>query len=214
MDIKEVKEFLESNADGKKLLSEMVEEHDAIKGLKQKNADLIASNKTFKTERDNAVAEVDTVQAEFTEFKNAAKEGKADVVTKADYDKVVAERDAAVNEVTEVKGTLRNKTIGEALDGAINAANIAKDHIPAVRALLRSENKIELDEVDHVAKVNGVPINDVVAEWVQGDMGKRYVAAPVNTGGGSQGSRNTTPQQKADDGLFGKSRLAAARAQG
>lgn len=190
MDIEEVKKFLAEDSKGKKLLAELVEDHEALTGLKTKNADLIASNKKLKKERDDGVTEITELKTELEEKGKGAPDVQAEVekATK----KIMKELETEKTKNGELSTKIQKQIVESGLSDALIKANIAKNHIPAVKALLKSENKIEIDETDNVAKIGDKDISTFVTEWAQGDMGKNYVAASQNNGGGANGSKGGT----------------------
>lgn len=193
MDIEEVKKFLKEDSKGKKLLADLVEDHEALEGLKSKNGDLIASNKKLKKERDDAVGKIDTLESTIEDLEE--KGGDADVEkATAKLKKELEKKDKIIKEkddiISETSGKYSSKVIESDLADALAKAKIAPQHVKAIKALLKSENKIEIDETDHIAKIGDKPLGDFVSEWAQGDIGKNYVVAANNSGGGANGSGN------------------------
>jgi hypothetical protein len=185
MNIEEVKKFLQEDAAGKKLLADMVEDHEALTGLKTKNADLLVANKKLKKDNETFTTKMTELEEEI-----ASSKGGEDVeaqIAKATK-KLQKELDDERNSKTELAGRLTKTVIENNLNDALIKANISKNHIPAVKALLRSENKIDIDDVDNVAKVGDKDLVSFVTEWAQTDTGKNYVAAANNSGGGAGGS--------------------------
>lgn len=197
MNIEEVKKFLLENSDGKKLLGELVEDHDSITGLKSKNADLIASNKKLKKERDDSISKVNDLETQLEEAGKGGEDIEA-AVAKATK-KLQKELDDERSSKSEISSKMQKMIIDNSLNEALLKANIAKNHIPAVRALLRSENTIDIDETDNVAKIKDKDLSSFVTEWAQTDIGKNYVAASQNNGGGASGSSGKTSSVSGED---------------
>lgn len=209
MDIEEVKKFLTNDANGKKLLDELAEKHASIDGLKAKNAELIEANRRFKESAEASKAEAEAANAKVDELKNIDVEtavANATSQLKADYEKVSKALELKEKEV-------RDSKIETTLNDAINSAGIASQHQKAVKALLRSENVIDIDEVDQNVKVGGKPLSDFVTEWSRGESGKYYVKATENNGGGAQGSQSAGGSSNIDISKMrpGASQLEAAR---
>lgn len=183
MDKDEVKKWLKENDEGKKLLSELTE--GEIEGLKTKNGELIELNKRWKREKEEATTKLQTAQEELEEAKNTDVEAAVKKATDK-LNRDLADKDKAINDLQDKN---RKSIIDRSLEEALNKANIAKHHIPRVKSFIRTENKIEIDETENVAKIGDKNILAFVTEWAQGEDGKHYVAAAQNSGGGASGSK-------------------------
>jgi hypothetical protein len=207
MDKEEVKKFLESTSEGKSLLASLVEDHPSIIGLKEKNQELVTLNKTFKRNKEDAEKALSEVTEEYESFK---KEGsKVDIekeVAKA-VAKVTKELETERQEKSNLSERMQKLIVDNSLNDALNKANIAKSHVAAVRALLKSENKITIDDTENVAKIGDKDLSTFVQEWAQGEGGKIYVAAPLNTGGGATGSKTGVGTSKEGD-ISAKDKIA------
>jgi len=211
MEIEEVKKFLQEDANGKKLLDQLVQENEQFESLKNKNFELIGSNGKLKKERDKATTRAEEIEAKMEEL------GENDVSKAIEKEtaKLKKENETLVTENTSLKTDKKNNSIKSSLDEALQKANIAKEHMPAIRALIRSENKIDIDEVDNNVKIGDKDIISFVSEWSQGDVGKNYIAASQNSGGGAKGS--STGGKSSNEDLMKmdpKQRLIEARKQG
>lgn len=192
MDIEELKAALKTE-EGKAVLAEM--SNGAIEALKEKNAELILASKTVKKERDEALAKISEFEAakELDDNEKMKKTGDLEALEKKWAAKAEAEKKALQDEAARLKSVLEKKTIDDGLTSALLANNIAKQHIPAIKALLRSEAKIEtsLDDDGVKALVDGKDLNDYVKTWAEGSVGKHYVAHDNNSGGGAKGSNSS-----------------------
>lgn len=156
-----------------------------VKGLKDKNKELLGKKKDAETERDELQAKLDEAIAE-------GGKGQADIekVTKQLTDKHTRElkkaQDAAEASSSKLNKILIDKGLGEAL----TKAGVAPQYLDAVKALIKTSHKAEVGEVDGdaVASIDGKPVAEFVKSWSQGDQGKHYIAAPTNNGGGATGS--------------------------
>lgn len=210
MTLDDVKKFLKEDDSGKKWFGEQLEEAKAK--LVTKNEELIESNKRFKAAQAEAEAKAKELEDELAEAGNKDKDVQAQI-DKA-VGKVAKERDEFKNKYEESTGRIQRLVVDNGLTDALTKANIAKQHMPAVRALLRTEHKIEVDDTDNVAKIGDKPLSDFVTEWSQSDVGKNYVAAPNNTGGGAKGNDGTTTKGEDFQKLSPTERLKIARREG
>lgn len=94
-----------------------------------------------------------------------------------------------VNSELEAEIEFSNKVLIEsALTEALNKANVSKQFLPAVKAMLASQVNVKTDGTNNrIPTIGDKSLGDFVADWSQGDEGKHYVAAPANSGGGALG---------------------------
>ena len=85
---------------------------------------------------------------------------------------IIAEKDGLVQ--THVKDATLSRAIAE--------ANIRKEFVPAVEAMLKSKIKLEGSDVF----MNDKPVAEAMKAWIESDEGKHYVAADVSSGGGTK----------------------------
>lgn len=184
-----IKEALES-AEGKAAIQSAVE--DAVKGLQAKNEELLDKLKKEKAEKKAAQDAIDAAKAEADEAaaKAAEKSGDVDKIRQSLEAKHKKEKDELLGKLSAKDTQLHSVLIDGGLTDALIKANIAPQHLAAVKALIKTTTKAEISEADGkpVATIDGKPINDYVTGWSQGDQGKHYVAAPQNGGGGANGS--------------------------
>jgi multidrug efflux pump subunit AcrA (membrane-fusion protein) len=93
----------------------------------------------------------------------------------------------------------------------LTAAGVKKELLDGAMALIERHVKIEQDGENRIAKVGDKTLKDYVTEWAGSDTGKNYVAAPANSGGGSQGGGGKATQDLSN--LSPTARLTAAREQ-
>jgi len=149
------------NAKNKQLLDEM-------KRVKKQNSevDLDAYHK--------ALDRVDSLESE-----NAKLNG--DVKLKAkDLEKLTTQ-------LGEKEGALTKLVIDDGLNNALISANVKKELLPAVKALLRGQAQLVGDK----AMVGDKALADFMTEWASTE-GKAYIEAPQNSGGGASGGNNGT----------------------
>ena len=186
--------------------------HEAdIAGLKTKNAELIADNRTLKRgaeikPEDLAAAEDRADKAEHA-LADAAKSVKA----------ITTERDKAVKSLETEGGFTRKLLVENGLREALAAQGVTNAvHQKAAMAMLAGGVEIATDGDNRVAKVGDKALADFVKEWAGGEEGKHFVAAPGNSGGGAPGGRpgasaDKTISRAAFDGLGQAERATFAK---
>lgn len=159
-------------------LSEAQTEHDnATKGLKANNDKLLKQMK----EGTGDPAEI----ARLTE-ENAALTLKVRDTTKALTAATKAADEATKGLETE-SGFARKLLVDNGLTEALVGNNVAKQFLPAVKAMLAGQVTVKIDGENRSAMIGDKSLGDFVKEWSQSDDGKHYVAAPSNQGGGAPG---------------------------
>lgn len=161
-------------------------------GLKAKNAELLGSQKKLKDEMKTIQDRLDEIAAEKEKAEEEAslKSGDVDKVRKQLEEKHKKEIEALTTRLGEKDTKLNKLLVDGALDAALAKSGIAPQYLDAVKALIKTSHKSEITEQDGdaIAVLDGKPIADFVSEWAQGDQGKHYLAAPVNGGGGANGT--------------------------
>jgi signal recognition particle GTPase len=176
--------------EGKAELQKLIDAQ--VEGLKSKNQELLGESKKVKESMKAIQDQLDEIKAakEAAEEEAAAKSGDVEKIKSALEAKSKKEKDELLSKLELQTGRLNQTLVDKGLTDALVSANIAAHHIPAVTALIKATSKAEIEDVDGVlvAKFDGKPIKDYVSEWAQGDLGKHYIAAPNNGGGGASGS--------------------------
>lgn len=185
LDMKDPKDKAAVDALIAEALAEQTEEHEtAITGLKAKQTELLGKLKKAK-EGNPDNDSTDKLEAELDTTKTALKQAQKDL------GKVTKERDTfkttAEGESAAVKKMVADGGLTEALIGV----NVAKQFLPAVKAMLLGKVTVEQEGEARIAKVDGKPLSEFVKTWSQSDDGKHYVAAPANGGGGAPGGPKT-----------------------
>lgn len=164
--------------------------HDqAVAGLKNKNAELIAKMGKLKPD-DSLKSELESLR----EFKS-----KADIQAeeiKGNYEKAqkmtAAEFEKKEKSYLDKLAAIEEQNTKLLVDGGISqqldAINILPALKPAAMALLKSQAKLEEGQ----ALIEGKPLADFIKEWANTDAGKAFVRAPDNSGGGAQGGGTNT----------------------
>jgi len=215
MDLEEIKKFLQTSDEGKAYIESLITEQ--TEGLKNKNQELLGKNKKFKEERDSALSKITDLEEQNEELEAAKVQKTSDV--EAALEKQAKKHQKQVEELTgRLTGSetqIKKLLVDNGLNDALIKADVAKEHIPAVTALLKTTNNIEISSDDDtpVAMIGDKSLAEYVAEWSQGDMGKLYVSAQDNSGGGAQGS-NSNASAADIANLSPMAKLQMARSQG
>ena len=188
----EIEEFLKTD-EAKAVIASAVEE--ATKPLVSKRDELLGKLKKANDERTEAQKIADEAAAEKARIEEEAvlKSGDIDKIKQqleTKHTKEMQDRDASI---ADKDAKLHKLLVDNALSNELTKAGIAPQYMDAVKALIKSNNKSEITEVDgnSVALIDGKSINEFVSEFSQGEQGKHYVAAPNNGGGGANGSNGS-----------------------
>lgn len=154
---------------------------EAVSGLDTKNKELLAKLKDAKKGSTIEQADVDKLEAK---IETLEAENKAAVKAAKDAAKLAETSTQALSKETAFSQKLISET---ALTEALVAANVAKQFLPAAKALLASQVAIKVDGENRLAVVGDKPVTDFVKSWAASEDGKHYVAAPSNGGAGASG---------------------------
>lgn len=162
-------------------LAAQVEEHEAdVSGLKTKNKELLGKLREAQQGKGDP-AEIAALQDQLTESKESLAKAQKDL-TKANT-KLEETTGKLADEVKFGQDILVDGQLTEHL-----ASNkIASEFMPAVKALLKPQVKVVVDDKGRNVVVGDKPIGDYIKEWSQGDAGKAFVSAAGNTGTGANG---------------------------
>jgi hypothetical protein len=154
---------------------------EATQGLISKNKELLAELKEAKKGKQIDPAEVEKLQNKIdaleTDLSNANKSLKDG--NKA-YEKLKADLDAE-------SGFTSKLLLDNGLTEALVKNGVAAPFLPAVKAMLISQAKIQIDGQDRKAVIGDKELGVFVKEWAASDDGKNFISAPANAGGGSSG---------------------------
>ena len=154
---------------------------EATQGLAAKNKELLAELKEARKGKQIDPAEVEKLQSKIdaleTDLTNANKSLKDG--NKA-YEKLKADLDAE-------SGFTSKLLLDNGLTDALVKNGVAAPYLPAVKAMLISQAKIQIDGQDRKAVIGDKELGTFVKEWATSDEGKNFISAPANAGGGSSG---------------------------
>jgi hypothetical protein len=154
---------------------------EATAGLAAKNKELLAELKEAKKGKQIDPAEVEKLESKIalleTDLGNATKALKDG---NRAYESLKASLDAET-------GFTSKLLLDNGLTDALVKNGVAAPFLPAVKAMLISQAKIEANGNDRVAKIGDKELNEFVKDWATSDDGKNFISAPANAGGGSAG---------------------------
>jgi hypothetical protein len=159
------------------------EHEEAIKGLKTKNAELIAAQKKAKEDADAEREAREEAEAKAAESSTDVEAVKAALKKQHDKElaKLVKERDDALAARDTANAARDGKLIDDTLKTALLDAGVPKEQLGLVYKAMRADASVDGDSV----LLNGQTVADAVTEWASSDEGKHFVAAPVTSGTGT-----------------------------
>jgi hypothetical protein len=178
MDLAPVKEALETE-EGKAWLSSLVNERVAQEhsGMLSKMNELMDEAKKAKAARDE-------------ESKAKARAQEEAALKSGDAEKIKSLWESEKESKANLERQLRSHVVDSAITSALAKVNVAAPLMDAAKAYLERTftPEIMVDNGKPYAVMGGKPVNDFIQEWAAGEQGKHFVAAPVNSGGGSGGA--------------------------
>jgi len=161
---------------------------DAKEKQDAKNAELLDEVKKLKAEVRKAK---DIDPADLT-----AAEERADKAEKALADaqkevKTLTTRAEKAEKALETEGAFTQKLlIQDGLKSALLANGVKdEDFIDSLSAKFAAGAKVVVEGEERKAMYGDKPLGDFIKEWAGTDQGKKFVAAPTNSGGGGPGSK-------------------------
>jgi len=177
----------------------------AVEAVSSKNKELLAE---LKKARKNS--EIDPEEFNSLREEKESLETKLAEATKAN--KTALQEAEKFKKLHESESGFTSKLlVDNGLLAELTAAGVKKELLDGAKALIERQVKVEQDGENRVAKVGDKTLKDYVTEWAGSDIGKNYVAAPANSGGGSQGGGGKATQDLSN--LSPTARLTAAREQ-
>jgi hypothetical protein len=155
---------------------------DSIGKLEGKNDELISENRKLKRgaeikPEDLAAAEDRADKAERA-LAEAQKEAKTATTRAEKAEKALEQETGFTHKLLAENGVVAALTAAGVSDPAyLDAAKAL--HLPNVKVVADGENRSAL--------YGDKPLADAIKEWAAGDVGKKFVSAPNNSGGGAGG---------------------------
>ena len=154
---------------------------EATSGLISKRDELLAEVKKLRKNQEIKPEQLDELENQVEAYKakwtEAEKQAKA-IALEADKVKKLYEAES---------GYTNNLLVENGLNEALVKEGIAKQFLPAVKSMLKSQVQVKIEGNERKAVIGEKSLSDFVSEWSKGEEGKHFIAAPANSGGGSNG---------------------------
>jgi len=178
--------FDPEDPDTKAALKTAVEEAitDATAKLDAKNKELIAELREAKKGKTIDPAEVERLETQRDDLQT-----KLTAALRAGKDATTAAEKAT--KALEAEQTVTHKLIAEnGLVAELTKAGVTDPaYLDASKALHLGQIKVVAVGDERKALYGDKPLADAIKEWAGSDVGKKFVAAPVNGGGGAGGGK-------------------------
>lgn len=186
---------------GKAAFSEVVSElgfksADDIKGLENKNRELLGINKKIKDEYNDFKTRYDGIDPEAYQSV-MSKTQKPDVSNDVEIRKIKQQLEQIAKEKDEYKTKLEGTTKKSSIYGAISKAGFDARYNDALYALFDRQAKVQQDGngnysviVDDGTSVDS--IEDYITKYSKSDNGKAFMPIPDHKGAGSKGFAGST----------------------
>ncbi len=175
-----------------------------IDALKESVAKLEANNKRLTAELKEARKSAEITPEQLAAVEDARDKALAELATAQKTAKDATKAAETATKALEAETGFTQKLLVE--NGLLET--LAKNGVtdPAYQkaavAMLKSGVQIVADGEARVAKVGDKALADHVKEWASSDEGKRFVAAPNNSGGGAHGGAGSGTQKTATRAQF------------
>lgn len=177
--------FDANDPEAKAAIKEAVEAAvEAAKGpLDAKNKDLLNELKEARKGKTIDPAEIDRLEGKIGDLET--KLTAAEKVAK-DAQKLA---DKATKDLEAESGFTHKLLAENGVVAALSAAGVTDPaYLDAAKALHLSQVKVVAEGGERKAMYGDKPLDEAIKEWAAGDVGKKFVAAPINGGGGATGS--------------------------
>jgi hypothetical protein len=174
-------------------LAEAETEHAAdIAGLKKKNTELIAE----KRELQSGVAKAKPEELAALETQIDDLQGKLKQSEK-DHKAAVKKIEETNTELTGERNYASDLLVESNLTSALSEVKVATPFMDAVKAMIKPKATIKVENGVRSVLVGDKSLSDHVKEWSQGDQGKAFISANINSGNNAPGSRLPGNQNQA-----------------
>lgn len=168
----------------------------SIEALSAKNKELLNEKKAARDAADQAESEREAAEEEKARSSNDLK--SLEDKLKAKHARELA---ALSKENESFKGQLETLLVDNAISSALDAHNVLPQFKKAVTAMIKAEASLDGSE----AIAGGLPLADYIKDFVSGDDGSVFVAAPANGGAANltHGGTNQTTAHSFTKDNFG-----------
>lgn len=163
-----------------------------LKGLLNKRDELLGAQKELKQKLHQLQGDdsADVLRAQLKEMQDEQK--RKDAEARKNYEEALAverkrieEREAELSKRAETAEQKYHRMLTEgAMRRAMREVSVDPAFEDAVIAL--HKDSVTVADEDTVV-IGDKPVNDFFAEWAETDQGKRFIAAPKNSGAGAKG---------------------------
>jgi hypothetical protein len=159
---------------------------EQTRGLLEKNKELLGEVKKLKRGQEINPADYEALQNELDSTKDRLSEAQKIVkTTQTEFEKVKKMYEAE-------SGYTNNLLVENGLNEALVKEGVKKEFLPAVKSMLKSQVQVKVEGDARKALIGDKALSDYVSEWSKSEEGKHFIAAPANSGGGSQGGGNAS----------------------
>ena len=156
---------------------------ESIGKLETKNDELIGENRRLKRGAEIKPEDLTAAEDRADKAEKALAEANKQVKT------LTGERDKAVKDLASEQGYTSKLLIQDGLKSALIANGVKdEDFIDSLSAKFASSATVKIDGDNRSAVIGDKSLADHIKEWAGTDQGKKFVSAPVNSGGGASGS--------------------------
>jgi uncharacterized protein YoxC len=157
-----------------------------VDGLKAKVEELIGDNKKLKSDL-RKTQEIKPEDVAALESELEATRAKVSELTKAATEAAKA-KEKAEKALESETGFTQRLLIQDGIKSALLANGVKdEDFIDSLSAKFSAGASIVVDGDARKAMYGDKPLGDFIKEWAGSDVGKKFVAAPANSGGGAEG---------------------------
>lgn len=104
--------------------------------------------------------------------------------------------DQAAAQLKEKDGALSGLLVDSGISSALAKAGVEPDYVEALMPFFKAQSAVTKTDKGYVAQIGDKPLETVIGEYLAGEKGKRYLAAPASSGGGATGGGNKTSTKK------------------
>lgn len=175
-----------SKADIEKLQSQIAALNEQLEAEAAKTARAVDEAKAAKAEA-RKLKEIDPADVEKLESENEKLRAELADANKA-IKVATTERDKAVKTLESEQAFTQKLLIQDGIKSALIANGVKdEDFIDTLSAKFATGASVKVEGDARLALIGDKPVADAIKEWAGSESGKKFVAAPVNTGGGAGG---------------------------
>lgn len=174
--------FDPNDTETKEAIAKIVEEAKA--GIEAKNRELLAELKEARKGRQIDPAELEKLEAKIDEV-----QAKLTAAEKQAKDSAKA-AETAQKALEAETGFTQKLLVQDGLKSALIAAGVKDDDfLDTLTAKFAPTASIVANGAERKVMMGEKPLADAIKEWAGSDSGKKFIAAPVNGGGGAPGGK-------------------------